>query len=60
MRRLLAQQGVELEIISRRVRLSAWTSDELGRALAVVLSEGAKLDSFRTAAGRLEPHTKAA
>lgn len=52
--------GVEMEVISRRVRLSAWTSDDLGRALAVVLSEGAKLDTFRTAAGRLEPYTKAA
>jgi ABC-2 type transport system ATP-binding protein len=46
--------GIELEVVSRRVRLSAWTADDLGRALAVVLSEGASLDTFRTSGGRLE------
>lgn len=52
--------GIELEVVSRRVRLSAWDSAALGRALAVVLSEGATLDAFRTAAGRLEQPAHAA
>ncbi|QEL16576.1 ABC transporter ATP-binding protein [Limnoglobus roseus] len=58
--RLRLGPGVELEITGRRVRLSAWGSDDLGRALAVLLSEGAKLDAFRTPAGRLETNAKAA
>lgn len=53
-------RGVELEIVGRRVRLSAWTSDDLGRALAMILSEGAGLDTFRTVAGRLETAKSAA
>lgn len=52
------ESGVELEIVGRRVRLSAWTPDDLGRALATVLSEGAGFDTFRTAAGRIEPTTR--
>ncbi len=52
--------GIELEITGRRMRLSAWGSNDLGRALAIVLSEGVQLDAFRTPAGRLEPKAKAA
>jgi ABC-2 type transport system ATP-binding protein len=48
--------GAELEVVGRRVRLSAWTAADLGRALAAVLAEGISLDEFRTpAAGAAEP-----
>ncbi|OWK45697.1 ABC transporter ATP-binding protein [Fimbriiglobus ruber] len=46
--------GVEVEITGRRLRLAAATQEELGRALAVVLSDGIVLDTFRTPPGRLE------
>ena len=45
---------VELEIIGHRVRLSACGSEQLGRALGLVLAEGMQLDTFRTPPGRLE------
>ena len=44
----------EIEITGRRVRLSAETPDELGRALAEVLASGVSFESFRTPPGRLE------
>ena len=44
----------EIEITGRRVRLSAETPDELGRALAEVLAAGVSFESFRTPPGRLE------
>jgi ABC-2 type transport system ATP-binding protein len=44
--------GAELEVVGRRVRLSARRADDLGRALAVVLAEGVELDAFRTPPGR--------
>ena len=47
--------GAELEVVGRRVRLSARAAGDLGRALAAVLAEGVELDAFRTAAGRTEP-----
>lgn len=45
---------VELEITGRRIRLSAPDSDQLARALTVLLNEGITLDSFRTPPGRLD------
>jgi ABC-2 type transport system ATP-binding protein len=42
--------GAELEVVGRRVRLSAWTANDLGRALAAVLAEGVSLYEFRTPA----------
>jgi ABC-2 type transport system ATP-binding protein len=49
-RRLRNRLGpeVDLEIIGRRVRLSASCSDILGRALATILADGVTLESFRT------------
>jgi ABC-2 type transport system ATP-binding protein len=41
--------AVEVEFTGRRVRLAAASGVELGRALAVVLSEGAEIETFRTA-----------
>jgi ABC-2 type transport system ATP-binding protein len=52
--------SVGFEVTGHRVRLSAWTAEDLGRALALVLGEGARLDQFRSAPGRLEPTAKAA
>ena len=46
--------GVEVEVTGRRLRLAADTQDALGRALAVVLSDGIVLETFRTPPGRLE------
>jgi ABC-2 type transport system ATP-binding protein len=46
--------GVELEITGRRVRLSAATGEDLGRALAALLAEGLELETYRTPAGTLE------
>jgi ABC-2 type transport system ATP-binding protein len=46
--------GVELEITGRRVRLSAASGEDLGRALAALLAEGLELDTYRTPAGTLE------
>ncbi len=40
--------GVELEITGRRLRLAAATSEDLGRALALVLAEGIEAENFRT------------
>lgn len=57
-RRLDADIG--FEVTGHRVRLSAWTADELGRALALLLAEGAHLDRYRSVSGRLEPTAKAA
>lgn len=45
---------VEVEVTGRRLRLGADTQEALGRALAVVLSDGVVLDTFRTPPGRLE------
>ena len=45
---------VEVEVTGRRLRLSAPTQVELGRALAVVLADGVVLETFRTPPGRLE------
>jgi ABC-2 type transport system ATP-binding protein len=45
---------VELEITGRRLRLSAETSEDLGRALASLLAEGIELEAYRTPAGALE------
>lgn len=46
--------GVEFEVVGRRLRLAAHTSEDLGVALAAVLAEGVPLDTFRTPAGTLE------
>lgn len=54
--------AVELEVVGRRMRLAAIDTEELGRALALVLAEGVELESFRSPAGtleramRVEPH----
>jgi len=48
------ESGVEIEVTGRRLRLSAETSEALGRALALVLADGIALDSYRTPPGRLE------
>jgi ABC-2 type transport system ATP-binding protein len=50
--------GAKLEVTGRRVRLSARCGEDLGRALAAVLADGAEVDAFRTPPGRLEPMTK--
>ena len=44
----------EVEVIARRLRLSAPTQIELGQALAMILDVGIRLDMFRTPPGRLE------
>jgi ABC-2 type transport system ATP-binding protein len=44
----------ELEITGRRLRLSAETSEALGRALASLLAEGLELEAYRTPAGSVE------
>lgn len=41
-----------MELIGKRIRLSAENAESLGNALAIVLSEGVAMDSFRTAPGR--------
>jgi ABC-2 type transport system ATP-binding protein len=46
--------GVDLEFTGRRVRIGAATSEELGRALAVILEDGVPLETFRTPPGHLE------
>jgi ABC-2 type transport system ATP-binding protein len=46
--------GVEVEATGRRLRLAADTQEQLGRALALVLSDGIVLNTFRTPPGRLE------
>jgi ABC-2 type transport system ATP-binding protein len=45
--------GAELEVVGRRVRLTAKRSDDLGRALAAGLAEGVEWDAFRTPPGRV-------
>ena len=45
---------VELEITGRRLRLSARTGEDLGRALASLLAEGLELEAYRTPAGTVE------
>ncbi len=52
-RRRLAPHA-ELEITGRRLRLSADTNEDLGRALASLLAEGIDLEAYRTPAGALE------
>jgi ABC-2 type transport system ATP-binding protein len=46
--------SVEVEATGRRLRLAADTQEKLGRALALVLSDGIVLETFRTPPGRLE------
>lgn len=46
--------GVELEVTGRRLRLTATTAEDLGRALASLLAEGLELEAYRTPAGTLE------
>ncbi len=46
--------AIEFEITGRRMRLSAPSSEELGRALATILAEGIEPETYRTAAGTLE------
>ena len=46
--------GVEIEVTGRRLRLAAPTQEALGKALAVVMSDGVILETFRTPPGRLE------
>lgn len=49
-----ADDGVEVEVVGRRMRLSAPTQESLGKALALVLADGIVLDAFRTPPGRLD------
>ncbi len=49
-----ADEGVEIEVVGRRMRLSAASQESLGRALAMVLADGIVLDAFRTPPGRLD------
>jgi ABC-2 type transport system ATP-binding protein len=46
--------GVELEVTGRRLRLTATTAEDLGRALASLLAEGLELEAYRTPTGTLE------
>ena len=48
------EAGVELEIVGRRLRLSGESQEQLGRALALVLSDGIRLETFHTPPGRLD------
>jgi ABC-2 type transport system ATP-binding protein len=48
------ERGVELEVTGRRLRLTAPTAEDLGRALASLLAEGLELEAYRTPAGTLE------
>jgi ABC-2 type transport system ATP-binding protein len=47
-------EGVTIEVVGRRLRLSAPAHDQLGQALALVLADGIVLTTFRTPPGRLE------
>jgi ABC-2 type transport system ATP-binding protein len=58
--RLRIDPDVEFEITGRRIRLSAWTPDDLGRALAILLSEGVRMDRFRSASDHRSPLVEAA
>lgn len=46
--------GVEMEVTGRRVRLTAQSTEDLGRALASLLADGLELEAYRTPAGTLE------
>jgi len=46
--------GVDVEVTGRRLRLAADCAEQLGFALALVLSDGIVLETFRTPPGRLE------
>jgi ABC-2 type transport system ATP-binding protein len=46
--------NVEIEATGRRLRLSAESHQSLGQALAIVLSDGIVVETFRTPPGRLE------
>lgn len=48
------ETGVEIEVVGRRLRLSAENQEQLGRALGLVLSDGIALDTFHTPPGRLD------
>jgi ABC-2 type transport system ATP-binding protein len=45
---------IGFEVTGRRLRLTAPTAEELGQALAALLSEGVELEAYRTPAGTLE------
>lgn len=45
---------IHLEVTGRRLRIAADTSEELGRALSLILAEGVEVDGFRTPPGALE------
>ena len=47
-------RDIELEVTGRRLRLSAATNEDLGLALAALLSEGVELDGYRTPPGTIE------
>jgi ABC-2 type transport system ATP-binding protein len=47
-------RGVEVEVTGRRLRLAAESQEQLGFALATILSDGITLETFRTPPGRLE------
>jgi ABC-2 type transport system ATP-binding protein len=47
-------RGVEVEVTGRRLRLAAESQEQLGMALAMILSDGIILETFRTPPGRLE------
>jgi ABC-2 type transport system ATP-binding protein len=47
-------RGVEVEVTGRRLRLAAESQEQLGMALATILSDGIILETFRTPPGRLE------
>ncbi len=51
---------VELEVIGRRVRISAWNTEEIGRSLALLLSEGVIFESFRSTINQMQPVLEAA
>lgn len=51
---------VELELIGRRVRISAWDTEEVGRSLALLLSEGVIFESFRSTVNQMQPVLEAA
>lgn len=48
------EAGVELEIVGRRLRLSAECQEQLGRSLGLLLGDGIALNTFHTPPGRLD------
>jgi ABC-2 type transport system ATP-binding protein len=46
--------AIQLEVTGRRLRLAAGGSEELGRALSLILAEGVEVDGLRTPPGALE------